>query len=143
MYSVDALDLDNVAWEPNRVAIPRPTEDALADVRAFCAARDSWAVEGCYATLIEGTFAYDPELWFLDPGSEQCIANCLSRPWEPHKYASKQEQDEKLPFLIQWVADYYSRDGDLSLGRHRELYESYNGAKRWLRNLPVDFSDKA
>lgn len=141
MYAVDVLDLDTVAWEPGKIAVRRPAEDVLADVKAFCAANDSWVVEGCYASLIEGTFYHKPELWLLDPGRDQCIANCCSRPWEPHKYATKQDQEEKLSFLLEWVADYYSRDDDLSLRRYRELYAGYTGTKRWIRDLAVDLSD--
>ena len=46
----------------------------------------------------------------VEPGREQCLANCRARPWEPHKYASKAQQDEKLAFLLDWVAAYYERD---------------------------------
>ena len=136
-HLVEVLDLDQVAWDPTRITVLRPVETALADVHRFCAARDSWIVEGCYASLIEGALEHEPELWFLDPGAERCIANCRSRPWEPHKYASKADQDEKLSFLIEWVREYYTRDGDTSFKVHRELYERYTGAKRWLTELPA------
>ena len=136
-HLVEVLDLDQVAWDPTRITVLRPVETALADVRRFCAARDSWIVEGCYASLIEGALEHEPELWFLDPSAERCIANCRSRPWEPHKYASKADQDEKLSFLIEWVREYYTRDGDTSFKVHRELYERYTGAKRWLTELPA------
>jgi adenylate kinase family enzyme len=46
------LDLDTVAWEPNQIAVPRPVESAMTDVRHFCSANDRWIVEGCYAGLI-------------------------------------------------------------------------------------------
>ncbi|MGD8324336.1 MAG: hypothetical protein PVF50_08210 [Gammaproteobacteria bacterium] len=65
-------------------------------------------------------------------------SNCRSRPWEPHKYRSREEQDEKLSFLVQWVTEYYTRDGDMSLSAHRELYEAYTGAKRWIGELPLE-----
>ena len=60
--------------------------------------------------------------------------NCEARPWEPNKYGSKQEQDARLAFLLSWVADYYSRDGEMLAG-HRALFDSYTGAKQHLQEL--------
>jgi len=132
---IDVLDLDTVAWEPGPARALRSTAAASADVRAFCEARDAWIVEGCYAGLVEATLGYLPELVFMDPGLETCLANCRARPWEPHKYASKAEQDANLGFLLEWVADYYSREGDLSFASHVELFESYAGSKRRVRSI--------
>ena len=56
---------------------------------------------------------------------------------EPHKYSSKAEQDEKLAFLLSWVADYYHRGGEMSLRAHQALFESYAGSKQHLRELPI------
>lgn len=124
------LDLDTIAWESAAPPTRRPLEQAAADVRAFCAAHDAWIVEGCYADLIEVCLEAGPELVFLDPGLERCRANCRARPFEPHKYATREEQDANLPSLLAWVAEYYTRDGDLSHARHLELYERYRGPKR-------------
>jgi adenylate kinase family enzyme len=130
------LDLDTVAWEPGRPAVPRDEECARADVRAFCASSGNWVVEGCYANLIESALEYTPKLVFLNPGLDACLANCRARPWEPHKYASKEEQDANLPFLLSWVADYYTRTGPLSLQAHVSCFESYGGPRREIRSLP-------
>ena len=67
-----------------------------------------------------------------EPGVEGCVANCRSRPWEPHKYASKQVQDQHLEFLLAWVREYYSRAGDLSLAAHQALFDEYPGTKHKL-----------
>jgi hypothetical protein len=123
------LDLDTVAWEPGKVAVARPPELASADVRAFCNANASWVVEGCYAALVKVALEFAPRLVFLNPGEARCIANCRARPWEPHKYASKREQDERLSFLLSWVSEYYRRDGDLSLAGHRRCFDEYAGPK--------------
>lgn len=127
--AADILDLDTVAWEPGQVAVPREPAVAAGDVRAFCAGRDRWIVEGCYASLIEATFGYSPLLLFVEPGLEACLANCRRRPWEPHKYASREEQDARLDFLLDWVRDYYSRDGELSLAGHERLFDGYAGPR--------------
>ena len=123
------LDLDTVVWEPAKVAVARPVEAAKADLHAFCSGNEHWIVEGCYASFIEAAFAYSPLLLFLNPGEPQCISNCRARPWEPHKYASREEQDERLAFLLDWVRQYYSREGDMSLSGHRACFEKYTGRK--------------
>ncbi len=124
------LDLDTIYWEPEQIAVKRPDAAAASDLDKFCSSSKQWIVEGCYGDLVQGTLKWQPELIFVNPGEEVCLNNCRSRPWEPHKYASKQEQDSKLEFLLQWVSDYYSRDGDMSLRAHRAVFDAYDGPKR-------------
>ena len=131
------LDLDSVAWQPDAIALARPAAAALADVRSFCLSHDHWVVEGCYATLVEEALRFAPVLLFLNPGVERCVANCRARPWEAHKYRSRQEQDERLAFLISWVREYYSRDGDMSLAAHRGCFAAYAGRKEEVTHLPA------
>ena len=131
------LDLDTIAWEPGQSAVPRNEAFARDDVLAFCGSNPNWVVEGCYTTLIEAALEFTPRLVFLNPGLEVCLANCRSRPWEPHKYGSKQEQDKSLQFLLSWVADYYNRAGPLSLQAHRNCFDAYAGPKCELQLLPM------
>ena len=133
---VHTLDLDPIVWEPAQIAVPRDVDLALSDLRTFCESREQWIVEGCYGNLIEASLAYGPELIFLNPGLEQCLLNCRARPWQERKYSSKQEQDSKLPYLLQWMTDYYTRDGDMSFAVHEDLFERYRGPKRMLTALP-------
>ena len=130
------LDLDIVAWEPERVAVPRPPDAAAADVHNFCRSYPQWVLEGCYPELIATALNYRPHLLLLDPGMDQCLANCRARPWEPHKYRSRAEQDRKLGMLMAWVEGYYHRDGDISLAAHEALFEAYRGPKQRLSRLP-------
>lgn len=132
-HGVASLDLDTFAWEPRKIAVPRDPATALADVKAFCTTHDHWVIEGCYANLIGATLGASPLLLFLEPGVDICLAHCSNRPWEPHKYASKADQDEKLAFLLGWVRDYYLREGDLSLKAHQALFNGYQGPKQLLR----------
>lgn len=129
------LDLDTVAWETGQIAVPRDAGDAADDVHNFCNANEHWVVEGCYASLIEVALGFGAQLLVLDPGVDQCIDNCRSRPWEPHKYSSQAEQDDHLEFLLTWVAGYYARDDDMSLSAHKRVYERYGGAKQWFSSL--------
>jgi adenylate kinase family enzyme len=129
-HGLSMLDLDTVAWEPGQIAVPRDPAAAVAEVRAFCGSQERWVVEGCYAGLVEAALEFSPLLVFLEPGVEVCSANCRERPWEPHKYRTKAEQDERLAFLLAWVEEYYSREGELSLKAHQALFETYSGPKR-------------
>jgi adenylate kinase family enzyme len=128
------LDLDAVAWERQKVAVARDAGAAREDVARFCADHTDWIVEGCYGDLIAEALHYSPLLIFMDPGLEQCLANCRRRPWEAHKFRSKAEQDEKLAALLTWVRDYYVRGGSMSLDAHEALFLSYARRKQRLRH---------
>lgn len=129
--AVALLDLDTIAWDPG--VVPRPRERAFAELDAFCTSAEHWIIEGCYGDLIDHALAlHRPELILLEPGRDACLAHCRARPFEPHKYASKAEQDAKLEFLLGWVADYYVRDGHMSANRHAAIFAAYDGPKRRL-----------
>lgn len=136
-HGCPTLDLDTVFWDPDLPAVRRPLDDALRDAFTFCTINESWVVEGCYEQLIQPLLALEPELLFLDPGEERCLANCMARAWEPHKYPSKERQDEQLKPLLEWVRGYYSRSGEMSHVAHRSLYHSYAGPKRRLTRVTV------
>lgn len=124
------LDLDTIVWAPGKIAVPRAPEAAQADLEAFCSTHPAWIGEGCYGSLPEYALRWKQEFIFVNPGEAACLANCRARPWEPHKYASKAGQDSKPEFLLNWVSDYYTRDDDISLARHRAIFNAYDGAKR-------------
>lgn len=133
---VPVLDLDTVAWLPGQIAVPQDPAVAREQLDAFCRAHADWVIEGCYAGLIGAALEHAPHLVFLDPGCAACQTNCRARAWEPHKYASPEEQDARLAFLLDWVADYYTRDGDMSFAAHRALFDEYRGCKQHLVSLP-------
>lgn len=134
--NLSVLDLDSVAWERDQPAVERPSAAAEADVVAFCTTHTRWVMEGCYSNLVRASLQLQPLLIFLNPGLEACRANCRSRPWEPHKYPSKRDQDANLALLLSWVAEYYTRQGSMSLGAHRALFDSYEGRKVELKRTP-------
>jgi len=130
------LDLDTIVWEPGRIAEARAAQAVVADLHAFIDRHPAWVIEGCYGELIEAAAERCTELLFLNPGLDACLANCRQRPWEPHKYASKQAQDEMLAPLLDWVRGYYTRDDAWSYARHRRLFDAFAGVKRELNSLP-------
>jgi adenylate kinase family enzyme len=136
VHALPVLDLDTVAWEQGRIAVPRCAGDAAADLRAFFDAHDRWVIEGCYGNLARVALERSPVLLFLEPGVDACLANNRNRPWEPHKYASKEEQDERLELLLAWVEEYYTRTDSLSFADHQALFERYTGRKLLLAQPP-------
>jgi adenylate kinase family enzyme len=122
------LDLDSVAWDSPGVR--RKLESSVADIRAFVDQHPAWVVDGCYGQLIATVLPFCTELRLLNPGVERCVANCRARRWEPEKYASKAEQDERLEFLLAWVRAYETREDEFSLREHRRLFDGFPGVKR-------------
>lgn len=131
-HALAHLDLDTLAWLPVKPPRRAPLADSLAQIDAFTASRDRWVIEGCYADLLAHAARSCTELVFLNPGVEVCIAHCRARPWEPHKYPSKQAQDRNLAMLIEWVRAYETRTDEFSLHAHRALFDGFAGAKREL-----------
>ena len=122
------LSLDEVAFQDGTQR--RPLPESIAEVRRFIAEHESWIIEGCYADIIEPILEECEELIFLNPGVEACVAHCRTRPWEPEKFGTSQEQDENLENLISWVRSYETRTDEYGLLKHRALYESFQGKKR-------------
>ncbi len=131
------LDLDTIYFVPGLVAVQRAPEQVQADLRAFVDAHPAWVIEGCYGDVVASALPFCSELVFMNPGSAACLANNALRPWEPHKYGSKQQQDSMLPFLQDWVRKYYERDDNCSYACHRRLFDSFNGVKREITQLTL------
>jgi adenylate kinase family enzyme len=124
------LDLDTIYFVPGLIAVARPMAQVLADLRMFIDTHSAWVAEGCYGDVIEAALPFCDELLFMNPGKDVCLANNGKRPWEPHKYASKEQQDSMLPFLLDWVGKYYQREDNCSYACHRRVFDSFGGAKR-------------
>lgn len=127
-HGLERLDLDTIAWDPGPQR--RALAASQAELDAFCADHDAWVIEGCYADLAAHLLPRCTELIFLDPGLERCLAHNAGRPWEPHKYPSKEAQDANLAMLQEWVRSYYERGDVCSHAAHAALYASFTGAKR-------------
>lgn len=131
-HALAHLDLDSIVWEPEQIAVPRAPEAVLASLHGFMDANERWVIEGCYGELVEAASGRCTELVFLNPGLQTCLENNRRRPWEPHKYASKAEQDSMLDNLQAWVAGYYERDDAWSYAAHRRIFDAFVGPKREL-----------
>ncbi|MDH5377554.1 MAG: AAA family ATPase [Gammaproteobacteria bacterium] len=124
------LDLDTLAWQDTMPPQRKPLSESKKQIDAFLGSTNNWVIEGCYADLVEMVLPVTTELVFLNPGVEQCIANCRARPWEPHKYESKEAQDANLEMLLDWVRQYYTREDEFSYVKHRALFDGFCGEKR-------------
>ena len=123
------LDLDTIAWLPQPPPQRRPVAASQQDIDAFTGAYRAWVIEGCYSDLLALAAPSATDLIFLDLPVEDCIANARARPWEPHKYPSKADQDANLDMLIDWIGQYQSRQDDFSRAAHQQLFESFTGDK--------------
>tara|TARA_R110000824_G_scaffold336_9_gene2306 strand:- start:104041 stop:104535 length:495 start_codon:yes stop_codon:yes gene_type:complete len=133
------LDLDNYAWldtmPPQRAAL----KDSFAKVQEFLDKNQAWVIEGCYTDLLELLSSKANEIIFLNLPIESCIENAKNRPWEAHKYASKQKQDENLSMLLDWIAQYSQRDDVFSHAAHLSFYAAFSGKKTMLtRNTEIN-----
>lgn len=136
---LEHLDLDTLAWQPTDPPQRVSLEDATATLRDFSAAHEAWVAEGCYADLVELLLSQATEFIFLDLPVDVCQAHARARPWEPHKYASKEAQDANLDMLLGWIADYPSREGPLGRAAHEALFEGFTGRKeRRVRRTSAD-----
>lgn len=131
ILSVPHFDLDEIAWKS--AGVRKEISESIGELDAFIASHGSWVIEGCYGSLIREAAKSATDLVFLNPGIEACQKNCESRPWEPHKYDSKEAQDENLEMLLAWVADYEKRTDEFSHQAHKEIFESFTGKKQELK----------
>ena len=125
------LDLDTLAWDPGPKR--RAREQSRRELEGFLALHQEWVIEGCYSDLLAMALPHATRLVFLNPGIEACLANARARPWEPHKYASKEAQDANLPMLERWIRDYEKRTDEFSLQAHRALFDAFEGEKVEIR----------
>lgn len=129
---VSLLDLDTLAWLPTTPPQRAPLQESKSAIFAFINAHNDWVIEGCYTDLLEMVADQADEIVFMNLDVLMCTENARKRPWEPHKYPSKEAQDENLPMLIQWIEDYHQRDDVFSFAAHSKFYAEFKGAKRMI-----------
>ena len=126
------LDLDSLAWLPSQPPQRMPLAESKVLIDEFTATNGSWVIEGCYTDLLEILAEQATEIVFLKLPIELCIQNASTRPWEPHKYDSKEAQDANLEMLLTWIGQYEHRDDGFSLAAHANFYEGFSGTKTCL-----------
>jgi adenylate kinase family enzyme len=127
--SLAHLDLDSLAWLPTETPQRRPLIQTEALIEEFLVNNDSWVIEGCYTDLLDILKDQASEIVFLNLSIAQCLQNAKSRPWEPHKYDSKEAQDANLEMLLGWIAQYDKRNDVFSLQAHTQFFEGFPGPK--------------
>jgi adenylate kinase family enzyme len=138
------LDLDAIAWKPYKPTVRESLTNSIKQIKNFILTHEKWVIEGCYSSLLNVVSQSCDLLIFLNPGIETCIKNCQLRPWEKHKYTSKEEQDKNLAMLINWVQEYETRQDEFSLKQHQLIFNSFSGNKIELKSnqesLDIKFS---
>jgi len=136
------LDLDSLTWQDTASPQRRELVDTFKDLNKFLSLHDNWVIEGVYADLISAIASNATKMIFVNPGVDICITNSKNRPWEPHKYESKQAQDNNLQMLIDWIKQYPERNDEMSLSAHRKLFDAYLGEKiEYTSNQRESFDD--
>jgi uncharacterized protein (TIGR00251 family) len=129
------LDLDTIAWLPTNPPLRAPLDKCGQQISTFVRAHDNWVIEGCYTDLLELAGEGCTEIIFMDIPVEQCIDNARNRAWEPHKYISKEAQDNNLAMLIEWIEAYATREDVFSFLSHLGFYERFTRKKtRYITN---------
>jgi adenylate kinase family enzyme len=123
------LDLDTIAWKASVTPERQTISESSKSINDFLIAHNNWVIEGCYADLLEIVIPKADNVIFLNLPVSACVANAKNRPWEPHKYNSKDAQDENLDMLIDWISQYASRDDAFSKVAHEKLFEEFQGKK--------------
>jgi adenylate kinase family enzyme len=131
--NIERLSLDDIAWDVGIQRKPILESQKLLD--AFLQDNDHWIIEGCYSDLIEYALPHCEELIFLNPGVDVCKKHCQSRPWEPEKFNSPEEQQSMLSSLLEWVSKYETREDEYGLKRHRQIFNEFSGSKREYTNV--------
>ena len=129
------LDLDTLAWLPTDPPLRAPLHESAQLISQFTNQHAAWVIEGCYTDLLELVGEYSTEIIFMDLSVEQCIENARNRPWESHKYSSKEAQDNNLEMLVSWIKAYATREDEFSYQTHVSFYENFTNKKsRYLNN---------
>lgn len=129
LKSLSHLDLDTLAWQNTQPVQRMPLSESATQIEAFIQDHNEWVIEGCYTDLLELAVQHCTEIIFLNLPVAACINNAKNRPWEPHKYPSKQAQDQNLEMLLEWITQYDTRSDTFSKAAHQTFYDNYHGKK--------------
>lgn len=123
------LDLHTLAWQAVTPPQRKPLNESSQKIDEFVNSNRGWVIEGCYTNLLESVVSKSSEIIFMNLSVAKCVANAKNRPWEPHKYQSKQAQDANLEMLIEWISAYPDRKDTFSLAAHQGVYQRFLGEK--------------
>jgi len=127
--SLSHLDLDSIAWKSVNPPERRPISESKREIDELIGSNKSWVIEGCYSDLLEVVLPESSEIIFLNLSVEACISNAKKRPWEPHKYETREAQEANLGMLIDWITEYAERNDTFSRSSHEVLFGCYKGKK--------------
>ena len=137
------LDLDTLAWQATEPPSRKPLSESKHAIALFCAKNNGWVIEGCYVDLLQVVADQANEAVFMNLPVSLCQQNAKHRPWEPHKYSSKAEQDANLPMLLGWIEAYETRLDEFSCQAHTQLYNEFSGTKQQITKNQTTHNNKS
>ncbi len=123
------LDLDTLAWQATLPPTRKSIIESEIEILHFIKTNNTWVIEGCYSDLLNIVKPYANKIIFLNLSIDDCIKNAKNRPWEPHKYKSKETQDANLIMLTEWISQYKNRTDTFSELSHKRFYDEFSGLK--------------
>lgn len=133
-YSLEHIDLDELAWLPIDPPQRRSLADSLVEMEAFDGEYSRWVMEGCYGDLLGAIASKATHLIWLNYPVDICIKHAQYRPWEPNKYSSPAAQDKNLQMLLDWIQSYPLRRDECSQYQHQQLFDRFTGQKIMLEH---------
>lgn len=133
-FNLPHLDLDTLAWKPEKTPIRHDLSVSLKEIMTFINNSKNWVIEGCYGDLIENILPYTELLIYLNLEVNICLENNKKRPWEAHKYETPEAQKANLSMLESWIKDYFVRNDEFSFSYHQKLFDSFQGNKIEYKN---------
>lgn len=133
-FNLAYLDLDTLAWKPEKTPIRHSLSVSLKEIMTFINNSENWVIEGCYGDLIKHILPYTKLLIYLNLEINTCLENNKKRPWEAHKYQTLEAQKKNLNMLESWIKDYFVRNDEFSFSYHQQLFNSFKGEKIEYKN---------
>jgi adenylate kinase family enzyme len=127
LAGVPAIDLDTLRWDGNGYGVKREEAVARALVRDAAAA-PRWVIEGVFGWLAQEAMPRATALVWLDLPWSVCRDSLLAR--------GQRRGGTEADFaeLLTWAEAYWHRRTSSSAAGHLQLFESFVGAKRRVRD---------
>ena len=114
-FGTEAIDLDDIHWEPGGYNVAHDKQLAIEAVRQ-AAARPAWIIEGVYGWLAQEAVSRATVLIWLDIPVGECIANLRQRGLR------RGGNEASFMQLLAWASDYPQRQTSSSFAGHERIF---------------------
>jgi len=137
-YTWAILDLDSIARDQTSTQLLRSSPHYRQPVIDEVCQWTHWILEWCYGDIISYALRTNPVLYWLDISIEDCITHNSTRPREPHKFSSMEEQKKHATELNERIKQYHHHTDDLWYHYHARLFAAYQGEKYHLTHRQME-----